>query len=505
MSRSMWRNAAANFVGGALPAVVLLVTTPLLLRGLGTAGYGAYVVLTSLVGYLSVMDINFTSGSVKFMAAAMAQQRHAEVAAIFRYGAVIYACIGLVGTAALLLAAPLLASWLFPAAGGGGGGLPLDATGLVRVAALAFLSGQLISYLVSVPQAAQRYDLSGRFEMALGSLVPLACTLAVVAGGGLLAVMWLRNGSALLALVLLWRLVRPLVTKAPGRWPSRELRGQLLAFSGYAYLTRLAGLSYQHFDKLLIAALLGAKAVAIFAVPVTLANRLFGMTYRVTQVLFPLGSALLALGDTGRAQAAMLRSMRLVFGVNACATVLLIVVGRAFLQRWAGDEFAGTGYLVLVLVAAGALADSLTNAPSLITDASGMPAVTGAFALSRAIVGLGALTLGAHVAGVAGVAAAHLLMSITFGLAFLIYFSRRVMRMPLALWWSDALRPGLASAGLGCLAALVLHFTVPDGLAGHLAGAMVVSVLMGVGVWCWVFQPDDRCKVKQMLVHRGWT
>ena len=79
------------------------------------------------------------------------------------------------------------------------------------------------------------------------------------------------------------------------------------------------------------------------------------------------------------------------------------------------------------------------------------------------------------------------------------------MRMPLALWWSDALRPGLASAGLGCLAALGLHFTLPDGLAGHLAGALAVSVLMGVGLWRWVFQPDDRCKVKQILAHRGWT
>ena len=61
-------NALANLMGALVPSLVALATVPLIVRGLGEAGYGLYSLVTAIVGYFALIDINVTAGSVKFIA-----------------------------------------------------------------------------------------------------------------------------------------------------------------------------------------------------------------------------------------------------------------------------------------------------------------------------------------------------------------------------------------------------------------------------------------------------
>jgi hypothetical protein len=75
MKLQLARNALFNLLGAAVPAVVALGTVPLIVRGLGDAGYGVYALITAIVGYFAIIDINVTAGSVKHIAAHWAQTR----------------------------------------------------------------------------------------------------------------------------------------------------------------------------------------------------------------------------------------------------------------------------------------------------------------------------------------------------------------------------------------------------------------------------------------------
>ena len=62
-------------------------------------------------------------------------------------------------------------------------------------------------------------------------------------------------------------------------------------FSAWSFLSRFAALSYAYADKLIIGALAGVTALAWFTVASTLANRVLGLTYRLSGVFFPAASA----------------------------------------------------------------------------------------------------------------------------------------------------------------------------------------------------------------------
>ena len=55
-------NAMANLLGALVPSLVALATVPLVVRGLGDASYGVYSLVTAIVGYFAVIDINVTAG-----------------------------------------------------------------------------------------------------------------------------------------------------------------------------------------------------------------------------------------------------------------------------------------------------------------------------------------------------------------------------------------------------------------------------------------------------------
>lgn len=493
------RNALSNLVAAVLPALVMLFTVPVLIHGLGDAQYGLLVILSSVTGYLAVLDLNLTAGSVRFLAAAQAREQREQSWQVLSFGATFYVGIGLVG--ALLIwafAGPLVDLLVDPSLYARG-----QAERVLRITAFGFLLGQLYSFLLSVPQALQRYDLSARVEMANGTLVPLATAGIVLLGADLVGVTWLRNLAALLVVAVLALMMRRLLPGLGWRWPGRALRHELLAFSGFAYLNRLAALSYQHSDKLVIAAVLDVRQVALYTVPVLLANRIMGTTFRLTQVLFPASSALLAQGRDDEVRRLMTLGMRLVFGLNVIAVVGVLLLGDWFLAHWLGAGYAQTGGLVLTLVAVGALVDSLTNAPALVTDGAGRSRDTGLFAITRALVGLLALYLGARLGGIVGVAASHLAVSLLFTVLFLAYFCRTVLPMSLAGLLREALLPGVlvGAAGLavGALAAAVL----PASAARAPLQVGLAVAVMALVSWRCVLTPELRQRLQARLQRGG--
>ncbi|RTL36477.1 MAG: hypothetical protein EKK53_22620 [Burkholderiales bacterium] len=493
------RSALNNLVAAVLPALVMLFTVPILIRGLGDAQYGLLVILSSVTGYLSVLDLNLTAGSIRFLAAAKARDEQEESWQVLSLGAAFYVAIGLLGAVLIWMFAGPLVDALVDARLYARD----QAVQVLRITALGFLLGQLYSFLLSVPQALQRYDLSARVEVVNGSLVPLCTAGIVLLGADLVGVTWLRNGAALLVVGALVVMVQRLLPGLRWRWPRAALRNELLAFSGFAYLNRLASLSYQHSDKIVIAAVLDVRQVALYTVPVLLANRIMGTTFRLTQVLFPASSALLAQGRQDEVQQLMGLGMRLVFGINAMAVVGVLLLGDWFLTHWLGRDYAQTGGLVLTLVALGALVDSLTNAPALVTDGAGRTRDTGMFAISRAAVGLLALYLGARWGGIVGVAASHLLVSVLFTMLFLAYFCRSVLPMSLVALLREALLPGLIVGAAGLLTGWIVGVALPGWPGEAPLQVSAAMLVMGVVSWGCVLTPALRQRVLARLGPAG--
>jgi O-antigen/teichoic acid export membrane protein len=492
MDLRLARNAIANLLGAAVPALVALATVPLVVRGLGHAGYGLYALVTAIVGYFAVLDINITAGSVKYVAEFNARHERSSVAETVVFGIAVYALLGLAGALALYLGARYFVGQVFgvPAA------LVEEGVATLRVAALGFFIGQLQNYLQSVPQALMRYDISGRLEMLFGSAVPLATVLVLMQGYGLVEVIALRVAASAVHCLLLWRSVKGLLPELAWRWPGPAIRRSLLRFSAWSFLSRIAALSYAYADKLIIGALAGVTALAYFTVAATLANRVLALSYRLSGVFFPAASALAAGGELVRLERIYLKATRYVVFLNGAILVLVAVFAHPLLRYWMSEEFAAHGALVLALMALSQFVDSLTNLPSLVNDGMGHPRVSGSFAVARAVAGLVLVYLGVAGWGIEGAAWGHLAASLVFTAAFVAWVHGRTVPTPLATLAAHAYGPtlgGLALVALG--AALAEHLFDRSGFDFAFILASTV-LLLGLQGALFVIERDDR--------HQAW-
>jgi len=502
MNLSLVRNAVANLLGALIPAIVALATVPLVVRGLGDAGYGLYALVTAIVGYFAVIDINVTAGSVKYIAGFHARRDDARISETVVFGLAVYALLGLAGGIGLLCGARLLVTEVFavPAA------LQGEAVATLRLAALGFFLGQLQSYLQSVPQALMRYDVAGRIEVLFGTGVPLLTVAVLMLGHGLFAVILVRVVAGLLHCLILWRWIRRLLPGLAWRRPGAALRRALLGFSVWSFLSRCATLSYAYADKLIIGALVGVTGLAYFTVAATLANRVLGLSYRLSGVFFPAASALAARGELERLNRLYLKASRYVVFINASALVLVAVFAYQILYYWMDPRFARAGQLVLALMAWSQFVDSLTSLPSLVNDGMGHPRYSGMFAFARAAFGLLLVYLGVAGWGIEGAAWGHLLASSLLSCAFLVAVHGRTVPARLGELARKAYWPGMAGVALVALAAHAANRLFDGGaLDFALLALLTCGLLLAYGA-LFVIEKDDKdsawARVKNLFSMR---
>lgn len=493
------RNSLFNLAGGVLPALIALGTVPFIVRGLGDSGYGVFMLVTSIVGYFALLDINVTAGSVKYVAEFHATGQKDKLNATLSFGLLIYLGIGTVGALILYAFSGPLVENVFS--------VPDDLVSVAKdclsVGALGFLLGQIQTYLQSVPQALMRYDVSSRFEIGFGMLLPLLTVALLVLGFGLVEIIVLRVCASALNCALLWLSIRRLLPEFRPTLAVAGVAGQLLAFSSYSFLSRISALTYAHADKLIIGALVGMKALAYYSVAATLANRILGMSFRLSSVLFPTASALAAHGRVDELKALYLKSSRYVVFLNASILVFIAVFAYPLLYYWIGADFADKGAVILAIVACAQFVDSMTNIPSLVNDGLGHPHVSGGFAISRAVIGLIAVYVGVSQFGIVGAACGHLGSAMLMTLAFLVYVHGRTV--PCGL--SDLLKRSysLPFAGVLVFAALTAASVQLTGLKPTylLLLASIYGCLLIAFGYRFVLSAEDRINIRSRI--RGLT
>jgi O-antigen/teichoic acid export membrane protein len=489
------RNAAFNLGGALLPAAAALLTVPVLISHLGTSNYGVLILVTSIVGYFAILDINATAGSVKFIAEYRAKGQDAKVQQVISFGGALYLGIGVVGGGLIAAFAEPLASHIFK--------VPADsraeATLALRWAGAAFLAGQLQAYFQSVPQALERYDLTGRLEAVFGTLVSVVSMAVAWAGGGLLGVVVARLLLSVVNIGFLLAIIRRILPGTTWLRPEADTVRAVASFSAYSYLTRLAAISAANADKLLIGALVDMRSLAYYSVPMLLVNRIYALAFRLAQVVFPRASALAGAGQQEQLRHTYLGATRYVTVINAGLLLLLVTLAPEVMHYWAGAEFGAQAVLVMVALSGAVFLDSLTNLPSLVNDGMGRPQITGVAAVVRAVAGLAAAWLAIRSHGIAGAAWAQFAVSLAGMLIFNAFVHRISLKLPLL----DVLRHGwLPALPVAALAFALGALSTLRPVLGMLAtaGALLalVAALLFYG-WCCVLLPAHR----QRLVAYG--
>jgi O-antigen/teichoic acid export membrane protein len=472
LTQGLTRNIIFNLIGWVWPICISIFSIPFIVKSLGNDAYGVFAIVSIVAGYLSLLSGPISMGNVRFMAEAYAHEQWSDLREAVRAGLVFNVTLSALGGLIMFLAAEVLARYAFkiPQA------LVPSSVTVFRLAAFSLFLNGVISALQGIPIAMRRYDIRNQVGLVVGTLNTAAIVLALWWGWGLLGAVWAQVLSSVLGLVLFslvaWRLLR--------KHPGSKRRSLVNA----AFMRRLAGFSSLLFagnvavtiglqiDRALVGILLGTSAVAFYMVPTKVTERIPGMMSAFTTTLYPLSSEAQATGKVDELRHLYHEMVRILLWASAFAAALLIVLSKEFLMLWMGSEFMANSWLVLALLAAGAVWHSSGTVAYQVSNGMGRADIYLLAAIGTAVFLAVPVLIMAPLWGAPGIAMGVFIGKFVTNIAYDLFTQRKLLGVKS---WGESLMPYVRA--VLPIAITVVVFSL---LSVHLAGWVGLFVKAGL-------------------------
>ncbi len=478
------RNILYSGLSQAWSVLLLIVSIPIVVHGLGEAAYGVYVIASVLLGYAALLDLGLTPSVVRLIAIHYGRGSERNLERIIGTAFACLIVLAVIGGGGLALLARFAATSFLHIPQS----LQPDAVFVLYLAALGFSCNLCLTLFLAVPQGLQRLDLFAIRSVALTTATAAAQIAAVKLGGGLrwvAAVTIAINVLSVAVFVLVAHRLLPSISFRPrlDRWALGELAG----FGAMRFLNQASGQVVFQLDRLILAAFLPIGAVTLYSVPLSIAQKFVLVQAMFATAFFPAASELHGLRDAGRLQQLYLSSLKLAVVLVLPLAIFVGGFARPILDAWIGRDFAAASSTILLVLAVAYGVSQVIGVPALASDATGHAHWSAGFAMLSAVINLSLTLILVPRIGAIGAAYALLINSGTQGLLFIYIVQRWFLGLPLSL----VLRRALfwpASAGLAIAAYTVLVSPQVRGLWQLLlalvgGGILYLALLLVLPVW----------------------
>jgi O-antigen/teichoic acid export membrane protein len=326
---SMW-----TLAGQIAPFAVSFISTPFIIRFLGSERYGVLLLVGLIPMYFSFADFGMGIASTKFASEAFGQGDKQKEAAL------IWTATAVAGISALAVAVPLfLFSHSIVVAMNVPAHLIGQANVALKIASATFVLGILASVLNSSMLARLRMDLNTVTQAVPKILLAAVTPFILYYGGGIVeAVGWAFVVAIIgLASVLFFsvRLLPGLVTPVF----NPELVPALVKVGGALVVSGVAAVLLVNAEKLILVRVTSVQTLAYYGVASTLASMAIMFGTAMHQSLVPAFSQLLNPSKRKELERLYARTIRINIIGMAPLFASLFVISGPFFTLWAGPEF----------------------------------------------------------------------------------------------------------------------------------------------------------------------
>ena len=487
-SRRLVKNTGLNLLGIVVPALIGLVTVPVVIRWLGTDRFGLFSIILTVFGYFALFDLGLGRASIKFSAEAMGRGAMEDLPRIIRTTVGLQTVFGLAGMVLMIVLTPLLAERILkiPAAN------LAEAKGALMIMALSLPFAIVTPSIRGVLEAGQRFELVNAVKIPTNALIYVLPLIGAPLGMGLRGIVLLLTASRVVTLFIWIGLafrVYPVLARKEGFLPRHRLR-KLFSFGGWNALSSFVWFFLVSADRFVLGTLRGMTAVGYYAAPAEATGRMNMLPGSLALTLFPAFSALEGGGDAERSKRLFTRSLKFTLILLGPPAAGLIALAGFILRIWLGPEFALQSRLVLQILSLGFLISALAYVPYSYLQGLGRADLPTKFQLIETAVFIPLLWFGVLRFGINGAAAACTIR-VLLDLGLLIEASLRVGKIPLR---------ALAETGIFRIGLILAVFTAALFGAKRLPAAPLWIVLASAlyVLWAWrrALTPEER---------DGWT
>jgi O-antigen/teichoic acid export membrane protein len=474
----MLKSVGSNWIVSLVSLAVAYILTPFLVRTLGNDGYGTWMVITSLTGYLALLVLGVPMASVRYFAEHVAEGRRDKM------NRAIGSCTGLyllIGAVAALAGIGLFGSFVSL--------YDIPAT-WVSDARLAFV---LVIVYISVGFSASLPDgiMAAHHDFVVRNRVSLA--IMALRLGLCLIVLRLLASLTLLALIQLATLAAQLIISlmvVRSRYAGLHVSlrdfewgtvRKILSFSIFVLLLNVGGRLSFYTDSLVIGASLDVGSIPYYTVANSFFIYLLDFVLAIAAVVMPTATKLKTAGKTLELREVFLRWSKISLSLTLLAVLFLYTLGPRFIGWWIAPSFEGpAGEVLQILMLSSLLFMPVRGVAQPILMGLGKAALPALTFLAVGILNLVLSLLLVHPLGLAGVALGTAIPNVLFGVVILGLACRELQTSPLAyvryvfgraflgaipvlgllVWFERVVKvktlPGLAAAGVSMLMLFVV-------------------------------------------------
>ncbi len=402
--RPYLRNILANWFGFLVNISVNLFLSPFIVHSLGMEAYGVWVLLVSLTGYLTLVELGTRAGVARYVNYYLSLQEVEKVNGLLStaFGFSMVAAVPLFLVSTILIAN---LSAIFSK-------IPNSLIPSAQVALLLIAFNVWMSFIGasfgSIIGTFERFDLENLIGIVTLAVRAGAVILVLYYGGGLLELAWVEAGTSVLRISLLVGLSKRL-------FPQLRVHPSLLSFDrfkelmSYGLWAFVSGIALQltyWSDSLIITWFLGPTHVAIYAIGAMLISYGSTLVERCVVVFSPQTMKDCAKEDFFAVCSLLKKATITIISTGTIIYIGFIVFGSEFIQLWMGESFH-QGYIIVILLA--------------ISKMFGLPVLAG----GAIFLGLNKVRYSAYINLIQGVA------SVVLGMIFLLIFKMGIIGIAL--------------------------------------------------------------------------
>ncbi len=472
-----------------------LFTTPYLLGGLGSAGYGVFAMVSVVSVHLSNLELGFGQATVRYLARARAAGNIEHEREIVETSFAIFLVGGLTGAVLLFAGAPYLVSSVFHI----DGPLQPEALAAFRLGAFILACSFTASFFSSVLQACGRFDWLNGSRAVFGTAAAVSAVGAVAAGGGIDAVFGVQAGVACLS--SLTRGVAVIRSWKGGLLPRITPR-TLREMGAYAILTFIGGLAYQWMINgvpLVLVANVAAAEIPSFSVPHMVFQKLTVLIASSSLAFLPFASAASTAADRSRLKAVFEANLRLTMLVMGPVVSYLAVFAPTLLSAWVSPEFGLAAAPCLRLLAVAALFLALSGPPADVARGFGHPGWVLVYTSSVAVLGvsISVAVISSH--GAVGAAFALTASVLVGTIPLLLVVAQRLLG--LSAWGVARTLAGPSAAVVFVTVFYTAGALIGEGLTGALITGSLATAVYAAAGFLWILKPRERAALEHVVAR----
>lgn len=492
------RNLLANWVGYIANLVVAFCLAPLVVHTLGKGTYGVWVVLSSVTGYLGLVEMGTQAGLGRYVNFYLGRNEIDKVNGILNTALAFFMAVGVV----LLLAAGgvgLAFGTLFPK-------VPAELLPVARPALMLVALNLWLSFLGTsfslVLTSFERFDISNAINLVVLGIRTVGTIVVLKAGGGIVSLALVQVVSSVVGVVGAWLSARVIFAEMrlhPTRISLRRFK-ELFAFSIWSFLSQVAMRLMYLTDEIVILILLGAEQVTFYALPLMLINYGRGLVDHMAGVVGPQTIKASSVGNLGELRTILGWGSKILMYVTIPLFVGMIFYGEEFFVLWQGPDFRISGSVLILLAIPQLFVMGVRPTVSIIKGL-GYVRFGALITLAQGLANLGLTLLFVMGMGMGlyGVALGTLVPAVIFN-CVVVAFVLRWIRYPGAWFVGNNVVRWAVMAALFCGVCLAVNLLPGKEAWGWFALKVVGLILISFAAgWYVIFSGGERAKLRGKL------